>query len=203
VKNKDIIVRLLKENYALQERVDNQYHSIAAMQATYTEQQDDLNQAYAESEVIRTKLREYMEHSTILTEDEKLVLLKHKLTVNQPFGPDVMDVKAEEPDLVEVLKASIAERKPELDTVTAYREHVKDNKSKRAHKRTGVTSWKQVVNRLLEEPAGTKVNVPSYASTEAVRMAVKKYQLQHEYKNNQLYVWYPADSAPASDESGV
>jgi len=62
-------------------------------------------------------------------------------------------------------------------------------------------SWKKVVDKLLEEPAGTKLHVP-YAPPTASK-SVHRYQLQHEYKGGELYVWYPTDRPPVSDESGV
>jgi len=54
----------------------------------------------------------------------------------------------------------------------------------------GNTSWKLIINRLLEEPAGTKIHVTNAPKKSAVQTAVRKYQLQYEYKGNELYVWY-------------
>jgi len=62
-------------------------------------------------------------------------------------------------------------------------------------------SWKKVVDKLLTEPAGTKLHIP-YAPPTASK-SVARYQLQHEYKGGELYVWYPSDRVPDSDETGV
>jgi hypothetical protein len=169
VKNKDIIVKLLKENYGLRERVRTQYDNIAALQNVYTEQQDDLNTAYAESEVLRGKLRETMEKLESLTESVNTQQAWHDAVPKLVPAPEPAKVK-----------------------------HMTTTR-----KRTGNTSWKQIINRLLEEPAGTKVHVHNPPVRSAINTAVRKYQLQHEYKGGDLYVWYPSDRVPDSEADGV
>jgi len=178
VKNKDIIVKLLKENYGLQERVRTQYDNIASLQAVYNEQQNDLNTAYAETEVIRAKLRSAMEELDLLKDERELTEQVKAAEVKDP--------------LVDLLQDSLAKSTaPKVKHMTTTR------------KRTGNTSWKQIIERLLEEPAGTKVHVHNPPVKSAINTAVRKYQLQHEYKDGNLYVWYPSDRVPDSEATGV
>jgi len=224
MKKNKIILNLVLRTY-------NQAESIAALQRELTEMrgemdtlEHDIEVAYVEKEGLRTMLHKYEtgdsaffrdmmdarandEHWAKVNAEEELAALFRKLKGEDEVADE--DGYTEE----EMLRNEVAywqnaygELRAEeyVVTPTAPKVEVKrftsiDQKGKVRK----TVHWRKIVARLLEEPAGTKLKVNNPPTKVGVASATRKYQLQHEWKGGELYVWYPSLREPEADGTGV